>query len=150
MPQEIMHIMFEGAIPYVIGHLLKYFILTEKAFALAQMNRRLREFNYGYTQMADKLQKISEDMLRADWGDEGLSTIISIWTTCCQKLVVFTYPDIHYWRLDCVRILPVREFSLTRLDCIFVALFPTVLNLFTLFVRATTSQRSPITLFVRS
>lgn len=38
------------------------------------MNRRLREFNYGYTQMADKLQKISEDMLRADWGDEkGLS-----------------------------------------------------------------------------
>ena len=74
MPQEIMHIMFEGAIPYVIGHLLKYIILTEKAFALAQMNRRLREFNYGYTQMADKLQKISEDMLRADWDDDkGLS-----------------------------------------------------------------------------
>ena len=75
MPQDIMHILFEGATPYVIRHLLKHYIFTEKAFTLAQLNRRLREFNYGYSQMADRLQTISADMLQAEWGDEkGLST----------------------------------------------------------------------------
>lgn len=74
MPQDIMHILFEGAIPYVIGHILRYYINTEKAFTLAQFNRRLCDFNYGYSQMADRLQTISKDMLQADWGDEkGLS-----------------------------------------------------------------------------
>lgn len=49
MPQDIMHMLFEGAIPFVIGHLLKYYILTKKTFTVAQLNRGLREFNYGYS-----------------------------------------------------------------------------------------------------
>ena len=74
MPQDIMHILFEGAIPYVIGHVLRYYINTEKAFTLSQFNSRLHDFNYGYSQMADRLQTISKEMLQADWGDErGLS-----------------------------------------------------------------------------
>lgn len=74
MPQDIMHIIFEGAIPYVIGHLLRYYINNDKAFTLAQFNSRLCGFNYGYSQMADRLQPISKDMIQAEWGDErGLS-----------------------------------------------------------------------------
>lgn len=70
-----MHIIFEGAVPYVIGHLLKCYILVKKTFTLKQFNRHLRDFHYGYSQMADRLQAISEEMLRADWGDErGMSS----------------------------------------------------------------------------
>ena len=56
-----MHILFERAVPYVIGHLLKYYILTEKAFTLEQFNKRLHEFNHCDSQMVDRLQKISEE-----------------------------------------------------------------------------------------
>ena len=77
MPQDILHILFEGAIPYVIGRILRYYINNEKAFTLAQFNRCLCDFNYGYSQMADRLQTISKDMLQADWGDEkGLSGFV--------------------------------------------------------------------------
>ena len=70
-----MHILFEGAVPYVIGHLLKRYILVKKKFTLKQLNRRLHDFHYGYSQMADRLQAISEEMLRADWGDKrGMSS----------------------------------------------------------------------------
>ena len=69
LPQDIMHIIFEGAVPYVIGHLLKCYILIKKTFTLKQFNRHLHEFHCGYSQMADRLQAFSEEMLRADWGD---------------------------------------------------------------------------------
>ena len=46
LPQDIMHILFEGVVPYEISLMLKSFIQTSKYFSLETLNSRICSFTY--------------------------------------------------------------------------------------------------------
>ncbi|EDO29559.1 predicted protein [Nematostella vectensis] len=48
MPQDVMHVLFEGVIPYTVKLVLHYFIRIEKQLTIQQLNRKLIGFNYAY------------------------------------------------------------------------------------------------------
>ncbi|EDO35139.1 predicted protein [Nematostella vectensis] len=48
MPQDVMHVLFEGVIPYTVKLVLHHFIRIEKQLTIQQLNRKLIGFNYAY------------------------------------------------------------------------------------------------------
>ena len=62
LPQDLMHILLEGVIPYVVKFLLQYYI-AEDLITIHQINARLMEFEYGYSQVKDKPEPINPESL---------------------------------------------------------------------------------------
>lgn len=48
-PEDIMHILFEGVVPYQVKLILKYLINERRCFTVKQLNELLASFDYGYT-----------------------------------------------------------------------------------------------------
>ena len=59
LPQDIMHILFEGALPYELGLLLKEFICRQRYFSEDLLNERIDCFNYTSDEKRDKPTKIN-------------------------------------------------------------------------------------------
>lgn len=57
MPQDIMHILFEGVLQKEIQLLLKCFICDEKFFSLDLLNVRIENFAYGRAERKNKPPK---------------------------------------------------------------------------------------------
>lgn len=65
LPHDIMHDILEGVIPHEMKALLFHFIKICKYFTLNQLNERLSNYNYGYSEVSDKPTPISDiDRLR--------------------------------------------------------------------------------------
>ena len=52
--QDVMHVFLEGVLAYEIKLLLHYYINDIKAFGLAELNNRIQQFNYGYSNSKNK------------------------------------------------------------------------------------------------
>ena len=65
LPHDIMHDLFEGVVEYEIKVLLLH-CLEKKFFTLEEFNRRLLDFDYGYTEVSDKPTPITSQHLRSE------------------------------------------------------------------------------------
>ena len=54
LPHDIMHDLLEGVIPYELKLMLSYFVTECRYFTLSQLNERLANYEFGYTEIADK------------------------------------------------------------------------------------------------
>lgn len=63
LPQDIMHVLFEGVLPYEIALMLRNFILVEKYFSLEALNHRISSFTYTDYEVKDKPTMIQYNLL---------------------------------------------------------------------------------------
>ncbi len=54
LPQDVMHVMLEGVIPYEMKHMLKAFITEKRYFTLDLLNERIHCFPYTQEEFANK------------------------------------------------------------------------------------------------
>lgn len=57
MPQDVMHVLFEGVLHLEIRLMLKCFISEERLFSLDSLNSRIESFAYGRTESRSKPSK---------------------------------------------------------------------------------------------
>lgn len=57
MPQDIMHVMFEGVLQLEVHLMLKHFLHTEHYFTLDTLNARIQNFAYSRTESRNKPPK---------------------------------------------------------------------------------------------
>ena len=57
MPQDIMHVLFEGVLHLELQLMLKHFIYNEHYFSLDTLNARIENFAYGRTESRNKPPK---------------------------------------------------------------------------------------------
>ena len=60
MPQDVMHVILEGALPFELKLMLKAFIYDKSYFGLSLLNDRLESFVYGRNEARTKLPKFFE------------------------------------------------------------------------------------------
>ena len=64
-PEDIMHILFEGVVPYETKRFLKVLIDDKRSLTLKELNHRMESFNYGYMHNKDKPTPIARETLNA-------------------------------------------------------------------------------------
>lgn len=80
LPHDVMHDLFEGVVGYEIKPLLMHCIMNGY-FSIKEFNRRLRSFDYGYSE-TDKPAPIDDSLLSKDSG--GIrQTAKQMWLLCC-------------------------------------------------------------------
>ena len=62
LPQDLMHILLEGVMPYVVKCMLQHYI-SENLITIHKINSRVMEFQYGYSQVKDKSELINAEQL---------------------------------------------------------------------------------------
>ena len=70
MPQDAMHVILEGVLPFEIKLMLKVFIYDKKYFGLTLLNDRLESFIYGRTEARTKPLKVLKEnkfLVTATW-----------------------------------------------------------------------------------
>ena len=70
MPQDVMHVILEGALPFEIKLMLKAFIYDKNYFGLTLLNDRLECYVYGQNEARTKLPKLFER--KQIFGDSSL------------------------------------------------------------------------------
>lgn len=63
-PEDAMHVLLEGLVPYETKLLLKV-LIGEKVVTLQELNNRLESFDYGYMDKKDKPTLISRDTMNS-------------------------------------------------------------------------------------
>jgi hypothetical protein len=54
LPQDVMHLLLEGVIPYELKLMLREFTAVKKYFTVDDLNNRIRSFNYSPEEAKDK------------------------------------------------------------------------------------------------
>ena len=65
-PEDIMHILFEGCIPYETKRLLKVLIDEVRCITLSEVNARIENFDYGFSEVKNKPNIITRENLNSD------------------------------------------------------------------------------------
>ena len=78
LPQDLMHILLEGAIPYVVKCKLQYYI-AKGLITVDLINARLMEFLYGYSQVKDKPEPINPESLTEKLGKQIAKGATKMW-----------------------------------------------------------------------
>lgn len=63
LPEDIMHVLFEGVVPYEMKLLLKLLIDQRRIFTLKDLNQRIESFDLGYMNVKSKSSPISRDTI---------------------------------------------------------------------------------------
>lgn len=58
LPQDIMHILLEGVVPYEMTHMLLSYIKDDKLFSIEMLNERIENFPYSSNESKDKPSQI--------------------------------------------------------------------------------------------
>ena len=66
LPQDVMHILLEGVIPYTLKLLLNSFVYGKKYFSIDFLNNRIQSFKYSRTERRDKPSPLLVSMLKPD------------------------------------------------------------------------------------
>ena len=61
--QDIMHILFEGVVPYKTKLLLRVLIDEKKFFTLSTLNQRIASFNFGYMDSKNQPSQIARETI---------------------------------------------------------------------------------------
>ena len=64
-PEDVMHILLEGVVPYETKFLLKFLIDDERCMTLKELNSRLESFDYGYMNTKNKPSPIGRDTINS-------------------------------------------------------------------------------------
>ncbi len=64
LPQDIMHVLFEGVVPYELSLLLVDFVTVRKYFSIDTLNDRMTCFEYTNEEARDKPTLINSQKLR--------------------------------------------------------------------------------------
>lgn len=64
LPQDIMHVLFEGVIPYETKLMLTEFISIERLFSISYLNERIDCFPYSPDEVADKPNSLKDEQLK--------------------------------------------------------------------------------------
>ncbi|XP_028392652.1 uncharacterized protein LOC114517192 [Dendronephthya gigantea] len=64
-PQDIMHVLFEGVIPYEMKLLLKVIVDEKKFISLKELNHRIESFDYGYMNAKNKPSQIVRETVNS-------------------------------------------------------------------------------------
>ena len=114
LPQDLMHIILEGALSRALFFVITYFI-NNNAFTLNDLNAFILNFNYGYAERKDKPVYISPEYLRNPHENLGQSAA-QIWLL--SRVFVFfaepfadEYPDV--WRV-LLTILEIKAICLSK------------------------------------
>ena len=78
LPQDSMHILLEGVIPDVVKCLLQHYI-SKDLITVDQINSRLMEFEYGYSQVKDKPEPINPESLKDKPGKHICKDAAKMW-----------------------------------------------------------------------
>ena len=62
-PQDIMHILFEGVVPYETKLLLRVLIDEKKFFTLSTLNQRIASFIFGYMDSKNQPSQIARETI---------------------------------------------------------------------------------------
>lgn len=66
LPQDVMHILLEGVIPYTIKHMLQTLICTKRYFTLSLLNERISCFGYSRTESRNKPAELKDKVLLSE------------------------------------------------------------------------------------
>ena len=66
LPQDAMHVLLEGVIPYSFKLMLRSFVNNKKYFSLNLLNERIFCFNFSYTESRDKPAQFTESILHSE------------------------------------------------------------------------------------
>jgi hypothetical protein len=64
LPQDIMHVLFEGVIPYEMKLLLTEFVSHKKYFTISYLNERINCFQYSPDESADKPNSLRDELFK--------------------------------------------------------------------------------------
>ena len=78
LPQDLMHILLEGVMPNVVKYLLQHYI-AKGLITVAQINSRIMEFEYGYSQVKDKPEPINPESLKDKPGKHICKDAAKMW-----------------------------------------------------------------------
>lgn len=68
LPQDIMHVLLEGVIPYEITLMLTYFVTDQAYFSIAELNDRLASFPFTQQEARDKPSPIKPQICTSQGG----------------------------------------------------------------------------------
>lgn len=77
LPHDIMHVLLEGVLPLQCKKLLQYCIFQQHFFTLQQLNRKIKELDYGYSQRANIPRPLDRDHLMSEESKLVQSGILS-------------------------------------------------------------------------
>ena len=77
LPQDIMHVILEGALSRTLYYVIHWF-LDHSLFTLQDLNNFVQNFNYGYSELKDKPVNITADDLTSPSKNLG-QTAVQIW-----------------------------------------------------------------------
>ena len=63
MPEDIMHVLLEGLVPYETKLVLKKLIDESRCFTLKELNHRIESFDYGYMNKKNQPTLITRDTI---------------------------------------------------------------------------------------
>lgn len=66
LPQDMMHILLEGAIPYTVKAMLQSFVCEKGFFTLDYINQKLLSFKFSRSESRNKPSQISSNILNND------------------------------------------------------------------------------------
>lgn len=78
LPQDLMHILLEGVMPYVVKCMLQHYI-AEHLITIELINSRIMEFRYGYSQVKDKPEPINPESLTNKPGKHIAKDAAKMW-----------------------------------------------------------------------
>lgn len=79
LPQDIMHVLFEGVIPLETKLMLRVFIWDKKYFTLSFLNDRIQNFSYGKRESQNKPPKPIEKKHLESTGSKMHLSAVQMW-----------------------------------------------------------------------
>lgn len=109
LPQDIMHVLLEGAIPYELSLMLTSFVSHEKYFTLDQLNDRIACFSYSHEEVRDKPSLLKSNSLSSKSTHLGQSGEPVVYINFCLVMMIINFfsgadvdfsnqPTSYHWR----------------------------------------------------
>jgi len=91
LPQDVMHILLEGVLPYTIKAMLQSFVCEKRFFTIEILNQKISSFRYSRSESKNKPSQISSSVLTDD-GTISQSGML----LCDKNLMIIIHPCIYY------------------------------------------------------
>lgn len=83
LPQDIMHLLLEGVIPYTLKPMLQSFVCVKHYFTIDTLNARISAFNFSRTESRNKPCRLSSKILHGEANINQTGRLYFIITSMC-------------------------------------------------------------------